>query len=78
MFALIILDKILLFDLTKHYGIYPIDEVNLDGYQLLLDYKQVLEHYKNNYFNNNLKSIERYSNFLFRICVSYLKDLSFA
>lgn len=74
MFALVIIDTILIFDLTKEYGFYKIDEVNLEGYIALLDYIEVLKHYKNNYFNEDLKQIERYSSFLFKVCLNYLKD----
>ena len=49
MFALVIIDTILIFDLTKEYGFYKIDDVNLEGYIALLDYIEVLKHYKNNY-----------------------------
>ncbi len=75
MFALVVIDRLLIFDLTKHYGFYLINDVNLDGYLYVLDYEIVLEHYKNNYFDADLKLIEQYSNFLFRVCLNYLKDL---
>ena len=74
MFALIVLKRVLIFDLTKEYGFYNIFDVNFDGYIALLNYEDVLQHYKNNYFNDDLKQIEGYSNFLFKACLNYLKD----
>ena len=75
MYALIIFDKIFIFDLTAYYGLFNLSEVNLSGYYLIDDYKDVLLHYKVKYFNNNIGDIEHIFNFLFRICVNYLKDL---
>ena len=77
MFALIILERVLMFDLTKEYGFYSIFDVNLEGYLAILDYEDVLKHYKNNYFNDDLKQIERYSSFLFKVCLNYLKDFHY-
>ena len=68
----------MIFDLTKHYGFYDLCELNLKGYHLILNLTEVLNHYKNNYFSEiEVFKIEKYSSFLFRICISYLKDLSF-
>ena len=75
MFALIILDKVFLFDLLNNYGFYEINEVNLEGYCVIDNYKLVLNHYKENYFDSDIGKIEKYSNFMFRICVNYVKDL---
>lgn len=74
-FALIVYDDVLLFDMTKHYGLYKRSDVNLEGYLKVLYYEDVIKHYVNNYFKNNcVKKVEQYSNFLFRICISYLED----
>ena len=75
MFALIILDKVMLFDLVQCYGFYVHKDVNLDGYFIIGNYKLVLEHYKNNYFDSDISEIEKYSDFMFRVCVNYVKDL---
>ena len=76
MYALIIDDKVLIFDLTKHYGIHLLDSTNLEGYLLVLNVFDVLNHFKNNYYNENeIYKIEKYSFFMFRICQNYLKDL---
>ena len=75
MYALIIFDKIFIFDLTAYYGLFNISEVNLSGYYVLDNYRDVLLHYKEKYFNNDIGDMEQLFKFLFRICVNYLKDL---
>lgn len=75
MYALIINDEVFLFDMLSYYGIHKLDDVNLNGYQILNDFKAILNHYLENYFDSNLLIIEQYCKFLQRICVSYLKDL---
>ena len=77
MFALIINKDVMIFDLTKYSGVYDIEDINLDGYIKILYYIDILEYYKNNYINEEITLVERYFDFLFRICVSYLKDLYF-
>ena len=77
MYALIINGMVLLFDMSNCYGLFNIKEVNLNGYQIIEDYRKVLNHYKNNYFDVDMKKIEQYTKFLFRICKNYLKDLSY-
>ena len=74
MYALIIEDKVLLFDMISHYGMHNAIDVNLEGYQIIKDYKKVFKHYEENYFDS-VFNIEQYCDFLFRICVTYLKDL---
>ena len=76
MYALIVADEVFLFDKLKSYGLYKRDEVNLEGYIVIDDYKAVLNHYEKNYFDFNLLNIEQYYIFLWRVCVNYLKDLS--
>ena len=76
MFALIILDEVLLFDELKHYGLYKICDVNLKGYKVLRDYKTIINHYKLTRNSDDIYKVEKYSNFLFRICLRYLKDVS--
>ena len=75
MYALLIEEKIFLFDFLKSYGFYEQGEVNLSGYYVIRNYKVVLTHYLENYFDSNLLKIEQFSTFLQRICVNYLKDL---
>ena len=75
MFALIIDNKVLLFDLLQHYGLHLLTEVNLKGYRII-NYEDVIKHYEKNYFDSNLILIEQYSNFLFRVCLNYIKDYS--
>ena len=73
MFALIILEDVLIFDALNNYGLYKLCDVNLKGYKVLEDYKAVLNHYQTNYFDDIYK-VEYYSEFLFRVCLKYLKD----
>ena len=75
MYALLIEDKIFLFDFLKSYGFYEHNEVNLSGYYVIRNYNVVLKHYLENYFDSNLLNVEQFSIFLQRICVNYLKDL---
>ena len=75
MYALIIFEKVFIFDLTAYYGLYDISSINLEGYYLIKNYKDVLMHYKDNYFEDNIGKVEQLLNFLFRICVNYLKDV---
>ena len=75
MFALIILDKVMLFDLMQNYGFYELEEVNLNGYYVIKNHKLVLEHYKKNYFDSDISKIEKYSDFMYKICRNYVKDL---
>ena len=65
----------MLFDLMQNYGFYELEDVNFKGYIVIDDYKLVLEHYKKNYFDSDISKIEKYSNFMFKICVNYVKDL---
>ena len=74
MYALIIGENVFIFDMTAHYGIHPIIDINLEGYQVIKNYKEVLKHYEKNYLDSIYK-IEQYCDFLFRICVIYIKDL---
>lgn len=73
MYALIINDKVLIFDALKHYGIYKNYGMSLSGFLIVLDYKVVSEYYYNKYAVD-LTEIEQYSDFLFKICIQYLKD----
>ena len=75
MFALIILNKVMIFDLMQSYGFYELEDANLEGYFIIENYKLVLEHYKENYFDSDISKIEKYSDFMFQICVNYVKDL---
>ena len=77
MFALIILDEVLIFDELNNYGLYKLDNINLNGYKIINNYKDVLKHYKNNNYENDRYKIERYSVFLFKVCQKYIKDYSF-
>ena len=75
MFALIVGNRVLIFDLYKQYGFSDLCETNLSGYKIIY-LKDVLEHYKNYYFNHKqTQKIEKYSVFLFGVCKNYLKDL---
>jgi hypothetical protein len=73
MYALIVNEKVLIFDAIKHYGIYKNDVSCLSGFLEVLDYKVVSEYYYNKY-TIDLTEIEQYSDFLFKICIQYLKD----
>ena len=77
MFALMVDDKVLIFDQTKHYGLYDLYDVNLEGYLKVLEFKDVLLHYENNYYEQEKISLERYLGFLFRICINYLRDFQY-
>ena len=75
MFALIVYDKVLLFDLVKCYGLYDLASANLEGYELLPDFKKIITYYHENHFHvDEVFSVEQYSKFLYRICLKYLKD----
>ena len=74
MYALIIKEEVLLFDMTTHYGLHNSKDVNLEGYQIINDYKKVFRHYEENYFDS-VFNIEQYCDFLFKVCVIYIKDL---
>ena len=75
MFALIVFDYVLLFDLTRHYGIFELKSVNLNGYKILNNYYEIITYYQKNFFKEKeVMKIEQYSNFLYRICVNYLKE----
>ena len=74
MYALIIGENVFIFDMTAHYGIHSLIDVKLEGYQVIKKYKEVLKHYEKNYLDSIYK-IEQYCDFLFRICVIYVKDL---
>ena len=76
MYALLILDKAFIFDLTAYYGLFSLSEVNLVGYYVIGNYKDILLHYRERYFKNDIGEIEQLYNFLFRVCVYYLKDLA--
>ena len=75
MYALIVDDSILIFDAIKHYGFYKKEKMSLSGYLMVLDYKVVSEYYFNKYCVD-LSEIELYSDFLYKICLQYLKDQS--
>ena len=75
MYALLIFDKVFIFDLTAYYGLFSLSEVNLKGYYVIRNYKDVLLHYRDNYFENEIGDMEQLYNFLLRVCVNYLKDL---
>ena len=77
MFAVIIYNRALIFDATRHYGFFELKDLNLEGYLTILDYKKVLYHYECNYFKQNINLIERYSDFIFEICLNYLKDFQY-
>ena len=76
MFALIILEEVLIFDELKCYGLYKICDINLKGYKILRDYKTIIDHYKQTRNTDDVYKVEKYSTFLFRICLDYLKDFS--
>ena len=65
----------MLFDLMQNYGFYELGEVNLEGYFVIKDYKLVLAHYRENYFDSDISKIEKYSDFMYKICRNYVKDL---
>lgn len=73
MFALIVNDKVLIFDAIKEYGIYDVEKTKLDGFLKILKYDEVRKHYSTNYEVDLLK-IELYTEFLHKICLKYLKD----
>ena len=75
MFALIINESVFLFDMLQHYGVHLIIDVNLKGYQII-EYKDVIKHYEENYFDSDLINIEQYSIFLYKICLNYIRDYS--
>lgn len=76
MFALIVENRVLIFDLYNQYGFSDLSETNLSGYIKVIYLKDVLEHFKNYYFNHKqTKKIEKYPVFLFDVCKNYLKDL---
>lgn len=75
MYALKIFGKIFIFDLTTFYGLFDISEVNLNGYLLIEDYRCVLMHYKNNYYDGTVGDVEQLFKFLFRVCVNYVRDV---
>lgn len=77
MFALIIYEKVLVFDVMKHYGLYNLADTYFLGYRKILDFKTILKYYEENFFDNNLIKIERYLDFLFKICILYLKDFHY-
>ena len=75
MFALIIYQRVLLFDSVNHYGIYDLETVNLNGYLILTNYKEIITYYYAKYFCiEELKHLEQYSDFLYHVCLKYLKD----
>ena len=68
----------MIFDLIKSYGFYNIDEVSLEGYRKIIKIEDVLNHYQDNYYQEkDVFKLEKYSTFIFKACVKYLKDLSF-
>ena len=76
MFALVILERVLLFDYTSQYGMFELNEVNFNGYKILTNYKEIITYYHENYFKEKeLKNIEQYSVYLHRICLKYLESL---
>ena len=74
MYALIINNEVFIFDISNYYGLYLLDDVNLDGYLKILDFKEVLFYYENNY-QTDLDKLEQYLEFLHSICLKFLKDL---
>jgi len=76
MFALVIKDKVLIFDAIKDYGIYDVEKTKLKGFLKVLNYDEVREHYSTNYEVDLLK-IELYTEFLHKICLKYLRDHQF-
>lgn len=78
MFALIVLDRVLLFDFIKHYGMFKLETANLSGYKILSNFKEIITYYKERYFNEeDVMTIEQYFDFLYRVCLKYLKDYQF-
>ena len=59
--------------MLKSYGIYHVNETNLDGYLQVLNFCDLIKysvlHYKTDVFE-----IELYESFLFELCVRYLKE----
>lgn len=72
MYALIIDDDVLIFDLDKHYGIYKLNECTLVGFLKVLNYYEIV-----NYCSKCMidpYEIVEYSDFLHNVCVGYIKD----
>ena len=61
------------FDMIKSYGIYDKNEINLNGYLMVLDITDVIKYSKENY-QTDVFEIELYEPFLWKLCVHYLKD----
>ena len=72
MYALVIEDSVLILDAMKHYGIYKQNDVSLSGFLMILNFCEVVSFCKE-YDFNPLK-IEGYLDFLFKICIYYLKE----
>lgn len=68
MYALKINDLYFIFDIVGYYGFYKtINNIDIK----ILDYQQVLSYYLET--SNDKMYLEKYSDFLFRICKNYLK-----
>ena len=68
----------MIFDLIKSYGFYNLNDVTLEGYRKIIKFEDVLKHYLDNYYEEKeVFKIEKYSTFIFKACLKYLKDLSF-
>ena len=68
----------MIFDLIKSYGFYNLNDVTLEGYRKIIKFEDALKHYLDNYYEEKeVFKIEKYSTFIFKACLKYLKDLSF-
>ena len=74
MYALIVKDKVLIFDMNNHYGFHSINEVSLNGYLKVINLLDVIK-YSWCFDDVNIYKVEPYSDFLFRVCLKYLKSL---
>lgn len=72
MYALIIYDEVLIFDLNKHYGIYKYSECKLVDFLKVLEFNEVIN-YCSSCFIDSFE-IMPYLEFLHYLCVKYLKD----
>lgn len=71
MYALILDDEVLIFDFVKHYGIHKLNETPLIGFSCILFLKDIVSFCS---CRDSIFEIERYSDFLFELCLKFLKD----
>lgn len=71
MYALVVDNFVLIFDLVKYYGFHKLDECNFEGFFKVIYLKEIID-----YFGSDVDvfKIEPYLDFLYRLCVKYVKD----